>query len=337
MNTKPHENKIRKRIIYTNDRKPFLRILSCIFVFFFVLFGVFSEAMAAQLNLVSQVQGVGVDQEFRADLLLDTEGESINAVEGKISFPAELLELKTVEDGNSIVNLWIQRPEVRAVSCSALCEFVFSGITPGGFNGKSGLIFSAIFEAKKEGVAKLEVKDARILRNDGAGSAAVLSTAPFEVAIFEEAQVEVPAIQKIEDREQPELFVPEIARDESISGGEWFIAFVTQDKVSGIDHYEIKESRQKILTFFSRWRAAESPHVLKDQELRSYIFVKAVDKTGNERIVKLSPQNPLRWYENFENWIILIVIAAVFAYGAKRIGQKIRSKEQGARDKKYEK
>ena len=113
--------------------------------------------------------------------------------------------------------------------------------------------------------------------------------------------------------------MPEIARDESISDDKWFIVFATQDKASGVDHYEVKESRQKILTFFSRWRAAESPHVLKDQELRSYIFVKAVDKTGNERIVKLSPQNSLRWYENYENWIILIVIAVVFAFGAKKI------------------
>jgi hypothetical protein len=275
---------------------------------------------AAQISFDAKTTQTQVGKNFEVILFVNTEQENLNAFEGKVIFPLNLLDLKEIRDGNTIVNFWID-PVRNCVSngVEKPDEICFSGITPGGFNGKSGLIFSAIFEAKKEGVAKFEVKDARILRNDGTGSAAVLSTTPFEVAIFEEVQVEVPAIQKIEDREQPELFVPEIARDESISGGEWFIAFVTQDKVSGIDHYEIKESRQKILTFFSRWRAAESPHVLKDQELRSYIFVKAVDKTGNERIVKLSPQNSLRWYENYENWIILIVITVVFVSGAKKI------------------
>ena len=268
---------------------------------------------AAQISFDAKTTQTQVGKNFEVILFVNTEQENLNAFEGKVTFPNALLDLKEIRDGNTIVNFWIEKPKAQDNA------IIFSGVTPGGFNGKSGLIFSAIFEAKKEGVAKFEVKDARILRNDGTGSMVVLSMMPLEVVISKEARIEIPAIQKIEDREQPELFVPEIARDESISGGEWFIAFVTQDKVSGIDHYEIKESRQKILTFFSRWRAAESPHVLKDQELRSYIFVKAVDKTGNERIVKLSPQNSLRWYENYENWIILIVIAVVFVSGAKKI------------------
>ena len=268
---------------------------------------------AAQISFDAKTTQTQVGKNFEVILFVNTEQENLNAFEGKVTFPNALLDLKEIRDGNTIVNFWIEKPKAQDNA------IIFSGVTPGGFNGKSGLIFSAIFEAKKEGVAKFEVKDARILRNDGIGSMVVLSMMPLEVVISKEARIEIPAIQKIEDREQPELFVPEIARDESIFDGEWFIAFVTQDKVSGIDHYEIKESRQKILTFFSRWRAAESPHVLKDQELRSYIFVKAVDKTGNERIVKLSPQNSLRWYENYENWIILIVIAVVFASGAKKI------------------
>jgi len=179
------------------------------------------------------------------------------------------------------------------------------------------LIFSAIFEAKKEGVVKFEVNDVRILRNDGIGSMAAVSVAPFEVVISKKTQVEIPAIPKIEDRERPELFVPEIARDESISGGKWFIVFVTQDKASGIDHYEIKESRQRFFIIFQKWSQTESPYILQDQELRSYVFVKAVDKAGNERMVKINPQNPLGWYENYENWLI-IVLGLVIAYAIKK-------------------
>ena len=136
------------------------------------------------------------------------------------------------------------------------------------------------------------------------------------MTISSEAPAATPTITKVKDTEPPESFVPEISRDELIANGKWFVVFVTQDKASGIDRYEIKESRQKILTFFSRWRVAESPYVLQDQELRSYVFVKAVDKNGNQRIIKIAPRNPLEWYENYENWLI-IVLGLLIAYATK--------------------
>lgn len=266
---------------------------------------------AAQISFDAKTTQAQVGKNFEVTLFVNTELENINAFEGKVTFSNNLLDLKEIRDGNTIVNFWIEKPKAQDNT------IVFSGVTPGGFNGKNGLIFSAIFEAKKEGVAKFEVNDARILRNDGIGSMAVLSIVPFEMVISKGAQVEIPAIPKIKDRERPESFVPEIARDESVSSGKWFIVFLTQDKASGIDHYEIKESRQKTLIFFSRWRVAESPYVLRDQELRSYIFVKAVDKAGNARIEKVLPQSPLKWYENYENWII-IILGLIIVYAIKR-------------------
>ena len=266
---------------------------------------------AAQISFDARTAQAQVGKSFEVTLFVNTEQENINAFEGKVTFPNDLLNLKEIRDGNTIVNFWIEKPKAQDNI------IVFSGVTPGGFNGKKGLIFSVIFEAKKEGVVKFEVNDARILRNDGIGSVAVLSVVPLEMVISKGTQIEIPAIPKIEDRERPESFVPEIARDESVSSGKLFIVFLTQDKASGIDHYEIKESRQKIMTFFSRWRVAESPHVLKDQELRSYIFVKAIDKAGNERTAKIPPKNPLRWYDNYENWII-IILGLIIVYAIKK-------------------
>ncbi|OGZ31539.1 MAG: hypothetical protein A3H02_02415 [Candidatus Niyogibacteria bacterium RIFCSPLOWO2_12_FULL_41_13] len=266
---------------------------------------------AAQISFDAKTTQAQVGKNFEVTLFVNTEQENINAFEGKIIFPNDLLDLKEIRDGNTIVNFWIEKPKAQDNA------IVFSGVTPGGFNGRNGLIFSAIFEAKKEGVVKFEVNDVRILRNDGIGSMAAVSVAPFEVVISKKTQVEIPAIPKIEDRERPELFVPEIARDESISGGKWFIVFVTQDKASGIDHYEIKESRQRFFIIFQKWSQTESPYILQDQELRSYVFVKAVDKAGNERMVKINPQNPLGWYENYENWLI-IVLGLVIAYAIKK-------------------
>ncbi|MBU1178871.1 cohesin domain-containing protein [Patescibacteria group bacterium] len=263
---------------------------------------------AALMSLDAKTTQVQIGEKFEVNLFINTAQENINAFEGRIIFTKDILNLKDIRDGNTIVNFWVEEPKNQEGT------IIFSGITPGGFNGKNGLIFSAIFEAKEVGIAKFEIKDARVLRNDGTGSAATLAVVPLDVVISEGASAEIPIITKVQDTEPPESFVPEVAKDETLFEGKWFVVFATQDKTSGLDHYELKENRQKFLTFFSRWRIAEGPYILQDQELRSYVFVKAVDKAGNERIMEINPQNPLGWYENYENWIIMILLGVVIAY-----------------------
>lgn len=271
---------------------------------------------AAQMSFDAKTTRVQIGEKFEVKLLVNAEQESINAFEGKIVFPRDTLDLKEIRDGNSIVNFWIEKPKNQDGA------IIFSGVTPGGFNGRKGLILSAIFEAKKEGVARFEINDARVLRNDGTGSMATLTIAPFEVVVFKGSPAEIPAIPKIRDSERPESFVPEIAKDATLFDDKWFIVFATQDKASGIDRYEIRESRQIIFSMFKKWTSAESPHVLRDQELRSFVFVKAVDKVGNERIIKIAPRNPLAWYENYENWIMIIVGLLIIAFAARKLWKK---------------
>jgi len=273
--------------------------------------------LAAELRIETKNQDIAVGQQFQIDVFVDTNGESLNAFEGSVTFPGGTADLQEVRDGNSIVNFWIERPKNQNGA------ILFSGIAPGGFNGKNGLIFSAIFEARGDGVARFEAEDVRILRNDGAGSAAILTVRPFEVTVSKEVRTGTPALPKVEDRERPESFAPEIARDESLFDGKWFLAFATQDKASGIDHYEVKESRQRILGMFQKWSRTESPSILADQELRSFIWIKATDKAGNTRIETISPQNPLPWYGNYGNWIIITAGVLALLLAAKKLWRKM--------------
>lgn len=273
---------------------------------------------AAQMFFDAKVAQVQIGEKFEVNLLVNAEQESVNAFEGKIMFSSDMLDLKEIRDGNAIVNFWIEKPK------SQDGAITFSGVTPGGFNGVRGSILSAIFAAKKQGFAKFEVNDARVLRNDGTGSAATLTITPFEISVSSGAPVAMPAPTEVKDNEKPESFIPEIAKDETLFNGRRFIVFATQDKASGIDHYEIKESRQMILSIFQKWTSVESPYVLADQELRSFVWVKAVDKAGNERIMKIAPRNPLAWYENYENWIIIIVGVFVATLIAKKLWRKRR-------------
>lgn len=290
-------------------------IFSAVLLFSAFYFLIFAPVFAAELFIESAGQEVKVGQQFEVELFVNTAQEDINAFEGKIIFPGDILDLKEIRDGDTIVNFWIEKPhQPQATGDKRQGEIVFSGITPGGFNGTKGFIFSAIFEGKKEGTAKFEIGDARTLRNDGTGSAAPLMMVPSEITVSSGTPAEIPLVPKIKDTEPPEAFVPEIAKDPTLFEDKWFVVFATQDKSSGVDHYEIKESRQRILSIFGKWVTAESPYVLADQELRSFIWIKAVDKAGNVRIEKVLPQNPLAWYEDYGNWIIMIIVAGFIAY-----------------------
>ena len=306
------------------DRKKyifyFLFSIFCVGILLSTFCFLFSgSALAAEVSFDAKTQEIKTGQSFEVGVFLNTESENINAIEGILRFPADILEFKELNDGNSFINFWVERPSRRAEN-----EIIFSGITPGGFNSEKGLILSAIFEARKEGVAKFEIDEARALRNDGTGSTATLTITPFEVVVSKEIPAKIPMVPKVKDRERPESFVPEIAKDKTLFEGRWFVVFATQDKASGIGRYEIKETRFRIFGLFPKWISAESPYALRDQKLKSYIFVKAIDKAGNVRIEKILPRNPLRWYENSENWIIIIVVAFVLYLLRRVIKSKIK-------------
>jgi len=325
---------MRYKQIQTKIKKD-VKIISRNFVFFFVLFSVlfFRIVDAAELTLYSKIQEIGLNQQFKVDLFLNTEGESINALEGKILFSNELLELKEINDGGSIVSFWLDKPTTlnntninnarndtnidmtrkdtndftHENTLKERQDVVFSGIVPGGFSGEKGLILSLVFKTKKEGKTFIEILDSKVLLNDGLGTEAKLKTENLLISINPNISVSEYVIPV--DKEPPEDFKPEIVSDPNIFDGKYSLIFETKDKGSGIDKYFIYENTRKRTRIDTKdWMIAESPYLLKDQKLRSYIYVKAVDKAGNERIVYLNPKYPLKWYEKWENWIIIILI-----------------------------
>ncbi|MCX6796840.1 MAG: hypothetical protein NTW06_05100, partial [Candidatus Falkowbacteria bacterium] len=76
-----------------------------------------------------------------------------------------------------------------------------------------------------------------------------------------------------------------------------------------------------------KWQAAQSPYLLSDQKLRSYIYVKAIDKNNNERVAMLGPANPLLWYENFYIFSIIIIISLIIVFYSGLILWKKRRKQ----------
>jgi hypothetical protein len=271
-----------------------IALLKISIVLLFILLA--SPAVAALLFFHSPSKEFGIGQEFKVDLLLNTEGESLNALEGKIIFPKDFLELKEIKDGNSIINLWTERPEMKESG-----RIVFSGIVPGGFRGENGFIFSAVFITKKSGLDKITLEGIRVLKNDGLGTKASARAEDFGLSVSAKTRIIEEPIE-IRDSNPPEKFRPEIAQNQDIFDGRYFLVFATQDKQSGLNHYEVKEG------FFGRFVLAESPYLLEDQRIGKIIYVKAVDKEGNQKIESLYPP---KWYK--ENSIIVIIVVVFLA------------------------
>ena len=270
------------------------------FAFCLLLFGA-NRVNAAIINVNSNDSKIGANQEFTIVVAIDTQDQSINAMEGNVIFPSDLLEIKKIQDGNSIINFWIERT---AANQSGVIHF--SGIIPGGYQNENGFIFSIVFKAGKIGDGSIKINEANALLNDGTGKAADLRISPFHFSVLEldkDASSRPPPVDIEKDAVLPEEFNPEISSSADLFDGKWFLVFATQDKGSGIDYYQVREG------VFGNFHTVLSPYLLQNQNLDKVIFVKAVDRSNNERIETVYPPNWRPWYKNY--WIFVIIIIGV--------------------------
>ncbi len=278
---------------------------SYVFLLSLTLF-VAAPVFAAEIRLDAQKSEINSGEQFLVDIIIHSE-ESLNAVEGRLIFPADKLLIKEIRDGNSIINFWVEKPRLEASGV-----ILFSGITPGGFSGANNNIFSVVFEAKNTGIASVALQNTKALKNDGLGTETALLTRDTTVSIKpgdSNVRKEI-----LTDGEPPEDFNPTIESTPNIFDGKYFLVFATQDKISGIANYKVREGE------WGWFRVAESPYLLKHQSLDRKIFVKAVDKVGNERITMLNAQQQVPWYRHYA--VIGILLVIVFGFLVKKLWSK---------------
>jgi|CXWL01.1.fsa_nt_gi hypothetical protein len=259
---------------------------------------------AATISLQATPIPVGVGDMVRVSILLDST-IAANAFSGTLLYSAAALEPVAISDGSSIINLWITRP---VVSVSG-APITFVGITPGGFSGTGGVLFSVLFRTKTSGVAHVSLKEIEVLRNDGAGGKEPVITRPLALTIgssstgggYTESVDEIP----------PESFTIYQGNDSQLFDGRNYLVFMAVDKNSGVDHYAVAESRVPafLASFLPlSWSIATSPYVVADQQQTSTVYIKAVDRAGNERIHVFPPQRLFTGYEKAALLSILIVV-----------------------------
>ena len=290
----------------------------------FILFPV--TTLAAKLYLEPAEGEYQPGDVFIVDIKIDTKGECINTIEANLSFSQDILKADNFSQGQSIITIWVESPEISQES--GLISF--SGGIPGGYCGRipgdpgpSDLLGKIIFRIPgmtvgdpKENSAEIKfLNTSQVLLNDGLGTKAKLTT---QGAVFEIIEkIESPRDEWQEEIKKdtilPEPFQIEVRQEPSIFEGKYFIIFQTLDKQTGIDYYKVKEGEKD-------WKQIEGPYLLEDQALQSIIRVKAVDKAGNERIAEYLPpeiKKPFPW------WIVILITFGIIIWG---IWQKILKK-----------
>lgn len=278
-------------------RKIIITILSIL-----TLLSYSSSVYAAELKLLNNSkEDVRVNDVLSLDLYINTQNESINTIASTIFYNKDVLHIKKIYTGNSIINIWIDNPDI-----SKDGEISFSGITPGGYNGDKGNIITILFDVKKSGKSDVKIIKSQLFRNDGKGTEIKAKITNLNLNILDKINKDNTNNKNILiDKDLPEPFNPEINRDINIFDNKYFIVFNTQDKISGIHHYEVCEGDEYACI------VTTSPYLLKDQELKTKIYVKAVDKSYNMRIAIVNPQN-IPWYEHY---VILAIILLICTFG----------------------
>jgi Tfp pilus assembly protein PilE len=259
---------------------------------------------------------------FRADTItinirLDTdEGECVNTIDGSIAYD-ESISAIDVGTGESILSLWVERPTID----QGTRTIRLAGGIPNGYCGRipgdprlTNTIATLVFQVPgfavggKSGSSSKEAKitftpETRVLLNDGEGTEATLKTYGATIRLDDKpgASVSDPwALAVSGDQNPPAPFSLELVKNPDVFNNKYYIVFSTTDKESGLDHFEVLEEPFEELSLFKwgapdrAWAEVTSPYVIKDQALRSVIRVKAVDKSGNERIATYAPEGTAR-------------------------------------------
>ncbi len=238
-------------------------------------------------------------------LMISPSDEGINAISADININQGTARFNQIQDGNSIISAWIEKP---TISNNIIH---FAGIIPGGFAGvyspfnkdkQPGLVLQFVLSTKTPGTVSLGISNVQAF--SGQAQALNLSIDPQNLNInFTKVSDEHFSLSKSDTTTPSDLGLQITHLDKDTKN--WFAVFSARDNESGIDHYEYQESFESTPDP-SKWQTAESPKELIDQSLHHYVFVKAVDRNGNEKIISVQP-NP----SSNSTWLYVGIFLAV--------------------------
>ncbi len=272
-----------------------MRFFTFILVFFSVL-SITQSVYASVLSLVGDQSTLKVGDVFSIEVLMDTQGEMVNAIGATVVFP-DFLHFVKSEEKDSHIPLWVQHPALKSEHIS------FEGIIPGGLDGQTRIVTRLYFEVEQEGQGLVSFREAQVLLHDGLGTESEVVTEGFHVTTVSGTATR-PLRPSLDD-EPPSPFTPTILKDADVNGGQTSLIFQTRDTFSGVSHYEVKEG------LFGLFKRVESPYELQKED-GTMIVVRAYDYAGNMREAILYPHRYAAYVPEYVVFFSILLVCILF-------------------------
>jgi hypothetical protein len=180
--------------------------------FAFIIAGfIFSAATAhaATLYISPEAKSLKIGEEFNFDLLLNTEGAEVNATQATVQFPADMLELASVNRSGSVFNFWVEEPVISNEDGT----LKFIGGTSKSISGGALKVLTLRFKARGAGKKDVSIGDAVVTAADGKGTNVLSSTTGTNIVVSTE-MISPVAIPTTPEVTAPQVLTrePEIAK-----------------------------------------------------------------------------------------------------------------------------
>lgn len=241
-------------------------------------------------------------QEVVLRVMLNTEGKSINTIEGNIQVKGFEKDILQIHEGGSDFTMWPDKPSLVGDTIS------FVGGVPSGIDTGNALLFTIVAKPKDINMAYIAFKNITAYVNDGTGSTVSVKGDAIkltEVSVNNANTVNSIGDTLLSDTVPPLAFEVTLGQDSSILNGKYFISFSTNDANSGVSRYEVQEGDGQLIR-------SGSPYQLQDQSLQSRVTVRAIDNAGNVQIATLEPTSAVNWYFVIAVAILGLIIKKIF-------------------------
>ena len=176
-------------MIFKNE---FYKLISLVTIFV-ISFFLASQADAASLYLTSSNSKVTVGSLVTVNLLVNTQGKTINNAEATLQFSNDLIDVISVK--GSLFSLWVESPSFS--NSSGRISFN-GGIPDPGYNGGGAKVLTIVAKAKKAGTASFLFGDAAVRENDGLGTDILTGQSPTSFSIISSTP-STPNVSNIEE------------------------------------------------------------------------------------------------------------------------------------------
>lgn len=269
------------------------------------------DVESANLFFEPHKETVGLSEEFYIDLKLELDRDEVpvNGIKGIINFPDDKISFIRAENGKSIIDLWVKKPEL------VKSQIEFAGVSSHGFDGTidpfnldkklPGLVTRLVFVAKKSGEIDFLTSNTFLNLKDGEGTEIVLSPNKIRLVVLNQ---ENEFKYEIKDNTEPKLEA-EIIRNHNLFNNKYVLVFDANDKESGVKEVSIREGR-------GSWRVVLSPYLLKDQTRHSIINLKATNFAGLSTIIEIEPLPYNR--NNLTRSVVVIIFLILLFFVVKK-------------------